>query len=100
MTPPEEHALQQPWFSEAEAEQAVHQLATLQQIYPDWKIACVSDLDQPIWYAILRTTLTEGQKVAGNRQTFMRSSAEALTSALAAQEKRQHNCPITNHFIS
>ncbi|MEV6868476.1 hypothetical protein AB0M44_46795 [Streptosporangium subroseum] len=100
MTPLEEHALQQPWFSEAAAEQAAHQLATLQQGYPGWKIACVTDLAQPIWYAILRTTLTERQKAAGNRQTFMRSSAEALTSALAAQEKQQHNCPVTNHCIS
>jgi hypothetical protein len=82
MTDPEIPALQRPQFSEAAAALAERQLAALQQEYPDWTITCVADLAEPIWYAILRTTLTERQRATGACQTLMRSSAEALASAL------------------
>ncbi|MEV6868740.1 hypothetical protein AB0M44_48200 [Streptosporangium subroseum] len=61
------------------------QLAALERDFPAWRIACVADLAAPIWYGFLRTELTDRQRAAGACPTLMRSSPEALASALSLQ---------------
>jgi hypothetical protein len=85
MTDPEMPALKGAQFSEAVMEETVRRLAALKQDFPGWDITCVADLAEPIWYGILRDPLTERQKTGGARPTFMRSSPEALASALSIQ---------------
>jgi hypothetical protein len=85
MTDSEIPALKGAQFSEAVMEEAVRRLAALKRDFPGWDIVCVADLAEPIWYGILRTPLTERQKAGGACQTLMRSSPEALASALFIQ---------------
>jgi hypothetical protein len=85
MTDPEMPALKGARFSEAVMEEAVRRLAALRRDFPGWDIACVADLAEPVWYGVLRDPLTERQKAGGACQTLMRSSPEALASALFIQ---------------
>jgi hypothetical protein len=85
MTDPAMSALKGAQFSEAVMEEAKRQLAALERDFPGWRIACVADLAEPIWYGFLRAELTERQKTGGACQTLMRSSPEALASAMSVQ---------------
>ncbi|MER5643613.1 hypothetical protein [Streptosporangium sp. NPDC002524] len=87
-------------FSDEAAELAERQLGALRQAYPGWDITCVADLSAPVWHAGLRAPLTEKQKAAGVRESFMCFSAEALAAVLATQVERVHRGRAGHTFTS
>ncbi|GAA3409571.1 hypothetical protein [Streptosporangium vulgare] len=100
MTSRENPALRGSQFSEEAAELAERRLAALRQAYPGWDIVCVTDLGVPIWYATLRATVTQRQRQAGVRETFMRFSPEDLASELSVQVERPHSARARHTFTA
>ncbi|MGJ6962249.1 hypothetical protein ACSDR0_10100 [Streptosporangium sp. G11] len=100
MTSQENPALRGPQFSEEAGELAERRLAALRQAYPGWEIVCVTDLSVPVWYATLPATVTQQQRQAGVRETFMRFSGEALASELPVQVERLHSARAWHTFTA
>ncbi|WP_440101638.1 hypothetical protein [Streptosporangium sp. H16] len=100
MTSRENPALRGAQFSEEAAELAELRLAPLRRAYPGWEIVCVTDLSVPVWYAALRATVTQRQRQAGVRETFMRFSPEALASELSVQVEALHGTQTRHTFTA